>query len=128
MGTATRSTFEDLEVWKRARNMRQELTRLARGLPGEERFRLNDQIVRAARSVTANIAEGYGRYHYQENIQFCRQARGSLFELVDHLTVALDEEYIENDVFTGLRQRLFELVRLLNGYVKFLRERKADEA
>ena len=71
--------------------------------------------------------KGYGRYHYQEGIQFCRQARGSLFELVDHLTVALDEEYIENDAFSGLRQRLFEAIRLLNGYIKYLRERKADE-
>ena len=127
MVAQARSTFEDLEVWKQARSLRQQLTRFARGLPGEERFRLGDQIIRAARSVTANLAEGYGRYHYQEGIQFCRQARGSLFELVDHLTVALDEEYIGNDAFSELRQRLFETIRLLNGYIKYLRERKADE-
>ena len=50
-----------------------------------------DQLIRATRSITANIAEGHGRYHFQENIQFCRQARGSLTETLDHLICAQDE-------------------------------------
>ena len=58
--------------------------------------RLIDQVIRSSRSITANIAEGHGRYHYQENIQFCRTARGSLTESLDHLICALDEGFIDN--------------------------------
>ncbi|TLD40549.1 MAG: hypothetical protein JETT_3186 [Candidatus Jettenia ecosi] len=71
----TKSTFETLEVWKEARELREEIPKLTKKLPVNERFRLSDQMIRASRSVTANIAEGYGRYHFQENIQYCRQAR-----------------------------------------------------
>jgi four helix bundle protein len=57
-------TFEDLEVWKFCRELRIKLTKLARRLPAEEKFRLADQMIRAARSATNNLAEGYGRYHF----------------------------------------------------------------
>ncbi|PIQ49239.1 MAG: hypothetical protein COW03_05910 [Cytophagales bacterium CG12_big_fil_rev_8_21_14_0_65_40_12] len=80
-------SFKDLEAWKKARELRKEISSLSKSFPIEEKYKLSDQIVRAARSVTANIAEGYGRFHYQENIQFCRIARSSLTEVQDHLTV-----------------------------------------
>jgi len=70
------------------------------------------------------IVEGYGRYHYQENIQFCKQARGSLFELVDHLSVALDENYIDEEVHKNTKSDILEIIRLLNGYIKYLKESK----
>jgi len=94
MGRRIKS-FEDLETWKFCSELRKKLTKLAKELPGEEKFRLADQIIRAARSVTNNIAEGYGRFHYQENIQFCRQSRGSLYELIDHIKICFDEGYID---------------------------------
>jgi four helix bundle protein len=74
----TKSTFETLEVWKEARILRKEISNLVKQFPSVEQFRLSDQMIRASRSVTANITEGHGRYHFQESIQFCRQARGSL--------------------------------------------------
>lgn len=126
--TGPRFTFEDLKVWQAARELRKEVSSLAKKLPRDEQFRLTDQILRASRSVTANIAEGYGRFHYQENIQFCRQARGSLFELLDHLTVALDDEYITMDEFEAYRSQVFAVVRLLNGYIKYLQQRKAQDS
>jgi len=79
-----------------ARSLRKDLRSLCDKLPTVEHYRLSDQLIRAARSVTANIAEGYGRYHYQENIQFCRVSRGSLYEILDHLTVCTDEGYISD--------------------------------
>jgi four helix bundle protein len=121
----TKSTFETLEVWKAARELRKEISRLARTLPPIEQYRLTDQMIRASRSVTANIAEGYGRFHYQENIQFCRQARGSLYELLDHLTVALDEEYFVDAIFNAMKRNVFMVVKIMNGYVSYLRKRKA---
>jgi len=84
----------DLEIWKKSRSFRNEIAEVSKSFPDFEKFKLVDQIIRSSRSVTANIAEGHGRFHYQENIQFCRTARGSLLETFDHLTVALDEKYI----------------------------------
>jgi four helix bundle protein len=104
----TKSTLEDLEVWQLARDLRKEISALVKTFPSEERYRLTDQIIRASRSATANIAEGYGRYHFQENIQFCRQSRGSLYETIDHLTVALDEGYIKDAAFNDLKERVLQ--------------------
>ena len=97
---------------------------MVRGFPAEERLRLSDQLIRAARSITANIAEGYGRFHYQDNARFCRQSRGSLFELLDHLEVALECGYIGLKEHAALNQRSEEVLALLNGYVKYLGNRK----
>lgn len=77
----TKSSFEDLEIWQLARKYRQQISAFVKALPADEKYRLSDQLTRASRSVTANIAEGYGRFHYQENIQFCRHARGSLLAI-----------------------------------------------
>jgi four helix bundle protein len=122
-----KSTFETLDVWKKGRELRNKISKLTKSFPSEEKFRLTDQMIRASRSVTANIAEGHGRYHYQENIQFCRQARGSLFELIDHLYVALDEEHIDNNDYNNYKSYIDEVIRLLNGYIKYLETRKRDK-
>ena len=82
------------------------------------------QIVRSSRSVTANIDEGYGRYHFQENIQFCRIARGSLYETLDHLICALDENYISETEFSGYKTKYEDCLKILNGYILYLKKRK----
>ena len=117
-------SFEDLEVWKIARELRVSISQLVKKFPSEEKFRLKDQILRSSRSVSANIAEGFGRYHYQENIQFCRQARGSLTETLDHLLCALDENYITRDGYDKNREIIENCLKLLNGYISYLRKRK----
>lgn len=118
-------TFEDLAVWKVCREVRKKMAGLVRTFPAEERYRLGDQLIRAARSVTANIAEGYGRFHYQENIRFCRQARGSLYEVLDHLTVACDESYLTEEEFKIYRDEMTRSLSLLNGYIRYLKDAKA---
>ena len=87
-------TFEELDCWKKAVALRKKSSLIVKTFPADEKFRLIDQILRASRSVTANIAEVYGRFHYQEYIQYCRQSRGSLYEIIDYLIVAADEKYI----------------------------------
>jgi four helix bundle protein len=77
---ATYKSFTDLDCWKRRRELRLKLKTIVVKLPGDEKYKLADQITRASRSITNNIAEGFGRFHYQENIQFCRTSRGSLLE------------------------------------------------
>jgi len=120
------STFEDLTVWQLCRELRKKVSNLVKSFPKNEQYRLVDQMVRASRSVTANIAEGYGRYHYQENIQFCRQARGSLYESLDHFIVALDERYIKQSELEEFRTEIFESVKILNGYIKYLQKEKKN--
>ncbi len=120
----TKSTFETLEVWKESRKLRKEISKLVKTLPSVENFRLSDQMIRASRSISANIAEGHGRYHFQENIQFCRQSRGSLYELRDHLTVALDEHYISEEKFDILKTKILKTVKILNGYISYLKRQK----
>jgi len=118
------STLESLVVWEKSRKLRIMISELSKTIPVTEKYRLIDQIVRASRSVTANISEGYGRYHYQENIQYCRQARGSLFEVIDHLYVALDENYICDTVSFDIKSDVHEVVKILNGYIKYLKDCK----
>ena len=121
-----KSTFETLDVWIKSRELRNRISKATRPFPSEEKYRLTDQMIRASRSVTANVAEGHGRYHFQENIQFCRQARGSLYELIDYLYVAIDEEYIDNTSFTNIRTNIYEVIRILNGYIKYLNKSKVS--
>ena len=90
-------TFEDLEVCQVARQFRKAMYRVAKIFPDQEKFALAGQIRRAAVSLTNNIAEGHGRYHYLEQIKFCLNARGSLEELLDDLNVCLDESYLPVD-------------------------------
>ena len=117
----------DLEVWKKARAFRNEISKLSKSFPSEEKYKLVDQIIRSSRSISANIAEGHGRYHFQENIQFCRTARGSLLETFDHLTVALDEGYLSEDNFIIYNAQYEELIKMLNGYITYLKKRKEEE-
>ena len=119
-------SFEELNVWKKARELRKRLRELLKQFPSEERYRLSEQIIRASRSITANIAEGHGRFHYQENIQFCRTSRGSLSEVLDHLTVALDEHYITAAQLDEYRNEIKEIERMLNGYIAYLKKRKNE--
>src|ERR1700730_7886543 len=87
-------TFEDLEVYQVAREFRKAMYRVAKRLPEEEKFCLARQVRRAAVSLTNNIAEGHGRFHFLEQIKFMLQARGSLEELLDDLNVCEDEQYL----------------------------------
>ena len=100
---------------------------LAKDSPTKEKHRLSDQMIRASRSSTANLAEGYGRFHFQENIQFCRQSRGSLYELIDHVLVAEECQYIDHDVSQALIDEIKTAIVVLNGYIRYLKARKESE-
>jgi four helix bundle protein len=116
--------FRDLEVWQLCKEIRQEIWKLVKTFPEEEKYRLSNQMIRSSRSATDCIAEGYGRYHYQENIQFCRQSRGSLFELINQTDTALECAYIEKDYFEIMINKIKRAIHVLNGYVKYLKNRK----
>jgi four helix bundle protein len=81
---------------------------------------------RSITSITNNIAEGHGRYHYQENIQFCRQSRGSLEEIIDDLNICLDEKYFAENYLSTLKNEGYELLKCINGYIKYLKRMKKE--
>lgn len=118
--------FEELEVWKEARNLRITISGLCKRFPKNEEYSLISQIKRSARSVTANIAEGHGRFHYQENIQFCRHSRGSLEETKYHLITAVDEGYITQQEFEEVTKQYEKCLKLLNGYIAYLKRKKNE--
>src|SRR6266581_7157516 len=121
-------TFEDLEVYQVAREFRRAMYRVAKQLPDEEKFGLANQVRRAAVSLTNNIAEGHGRFHFLEQIKFMLQARGSLEELLDDLNVCIDESYIPVEEIEKLKCEGWRVHRLINGYIRFLRSRTAEKS
>src|SRR5450759_3986510 len=121
-------TFEDLAVYQIARAFRKAMYRAARRLPEEEKFALASQIRRAAVSLTNNIAEGHGRFHFLEQIKFMLQARGSLEELLDDINVGEDEAYLAAQDIKSLKQEGWRVHKLINGYIRFLRTRTAGDS
>ena len=121
---ATFNSFRELDCWKEAVVLRQKVREATQQFPSDERYRLTDQLVRATRSATANIAEGFGRFHYQENIQFCRHSRGSLHEVLDHLIVAHEEGYLGKESFQELFSQTDKCINILNGYIRYLGKAK----
>jgi four helix bundle protein len=118
--------LKDLDVWKLARNLRTLIYVLVKRLPDEERFALNSQLRRAVQSIGANIAEGFGRYSYQENIQFCRQARGSAYEVRDHLVTAVDANFISQAEYTEADALAQRVIQTVNGYIRSTSKRQAE--
>lgn len=114
------NSFEDLECYRSCKELRREISQLTKTFISEEQFRLTDQMLRCSRSVTNNIAEGYGRFHFKENAQFCRLGRGSLYELEDHISIAVDEGYIDKEKYNKLKDDIKSCIRILNGYIKYL--------
>jgi len=120
--------LETLEAWKKARAfvlvIYKEVLPL---LPMDEKWHLNQQIRRSAQSVPANLAEGHGRFYYQDNVRFCYIARGSLTETYTHLLLAHDLKYISDELFNRLKSQIEELIRIINGYIAYLKRSKRGE-
>jgi four helix bundle protein len=120
--------FEGLEAWQKARQLMVAVHKqVVPALPPTEKWDLASQIQRSSKSVMANVAEGYGRYYYQDSVRLCYIARSSLDETINHLITALDLNYIPRDVYDELRALADEARRLLNGYINFLKRRKQGE-
>ena len=121
------STFEDLEVYQLAREFRKTMYRVAKRLPDIEKFGLASQTRRAALSLTNNIAEGHGRFHYLDQIKFTLQSRGSLEELIDDLNACEDEQYLPVEEIVSLKDEAWRLRQLIDGYIRYLRIQKQTE-
>ena len=111
-------TFTDLEVWKEARILVKMVYDCVSGFPKEEMYGLQSQIKRSAISIPSNIAEGCGRNHIKDTMQFLYIARGSAFELETQLYLSLDLNFIDEVQLNILLQKLKRIRILLAGFIK----------
>lgn len=115
--------FTSLVVWQNCRDVKSFFYQeILPSLPVEEKYGLASQIRRAAVSTTANIAEGYGRFHYKECIQYCRISRGSLSELKDHLITCFDLEFISESTYSAGLELIEQAKVTSNGYIRYLQK------
>lgn len=119
------SGLEKLDVWCKAQafavRIHKEVLPL---MPSDEKWALSSQIRRASQSIPANIAEGHGRFYFQENVRFCYIARGSLEETLSHINYAFKVAYLTDTLYNSLSADGENLNRLINGYIGFLKKSK----
>lgn len=118
-----RAKYEDLRVWEHAMSLVQDVYVVTRDFPRREDFGLTAQLRRAAISVPSNIAEGCGRYHTKEFIQFLYIARGSLFELMTLLELASRSQYVASNGNTRLRRHAESVLSALSGLIRSMEQR-----
>jgi four helix bundle protein len=116
--------FEDLECYKLALDLVVNVHELARRIPAEEKYDLVAQIRRSSKSITANIAEGYGRYHYLDRIRFYTIARGELNETIAHLINANVLHYVEREYFEQVYKLARQTEAALNGFINYVRRQR----
>jgi len=120
-------TYRDLGVWQKAMDLVVEVYRLTRTFPSEEKFGLTAQSRRAAVSIPANIAEGYGRTHRGDYLRHLSMARGSLTELETHLTLAVRLEFVTRDQAMSSWDLCQEVGRMLNKLIRSLEPKSTPE-
>ena len=121
-------SLESLEAWRKSKEFSLQVYReVLPLLPSEEKWNLNQQLRRSSLSIPANIAEGYGRFYYQDNVRFCYIARGSLEETLSHLVICHELKYVSQPLFDSLEQDGEKLTQLINGYISYLKRSKQGQ-
>jgi len=116
--------YKDLECYIKARELRIFISDLAKKFPSHEKFLLTAQIIDCSRSVSRNIADGYGRYTYTDTRHFFIISRGSTTETMEQLTTALDEKYITEEELKMGEEKCELVFKLINGYIAYLDKSK----
>ena len=116
--------LDNFQLYNFACDYRKKIYAIIKILPSEEKFALAPQMRRAAISISNNIAEGHGRWHFKETVQFCRIAKGSVEEILDDLNICIDEKYCDSKICTGLKQDGYNLIKKINGYISYIRKQK----
>lgn len=120
-------TWKELTVWEKAHGLVLEIYKLTAEFPNEERFRLTDQLCRAAASVPANIVEGQSRQTTKEYVHFLYNARGSLEETRYHLLLAKDLNLLDSDTYAALETDYKTVSKMLNGLIQSLKRKEESQ-
>lgn len=116
--------FYDLDAWEHGHRFALEIYRVTKSFPKEELYGIVSQLRRASSSITANIAEGFERYHFNDKIRFYYQSRGSLAEVQNFLLLARDLSYIEEKVCYKLIEEAHQVRQLINGLIRSIERQK----
>ena len=123
-----RKGLEGLLAWQKSMEFAKRIyTDVIPLLPKEEKWVIGSQLRHAASIVPANMAEGYGRFYFQEGVRFSYIARGSLEEILTFLTLAKDLNYLPVELFESLRVEVLEIKRIIGGYIAFLKKSKPGQ-
>lgn len=112
------NNFYDLDAWKRGHQLALEIYRITNEFPKNEIYGITNQLRRSASSVTANIAEGFARYHFKDKIRFYYNSRGSLAEVQNFLLLAKDLNHIDIEEFGKFEEEINEIGKLINGLIR----------
>jgi len=113
--------YEELDVYKKSHNFVLEIYKITKTFPNDEKYRLVDQLTRAAYSIPSNIAEGNSRNTTKEYINFLYMARGSANEIKYFLLLSKDLNYINEETYSKLKNKIVIIITLLNGLTNSLR-------
>jgi four helix bundle protein len=116
--------FEDLEVWQQGKSLVIRVYEITGSFPDNEVYGITSQLKRAALSVPANIAEGFGRFHFLDKAKFYLNARGSLYELKSHLTIAKELRFVELETYGSIGRSIETLSYKLNRLISATRKLK----
>lgn len=113
--------YSDLEVWKKSMQLVTDVYKLTNEFPQDERFRLTDQMCRAAISIPSNIAEGHSRKLNVDFARFLRISLGSTTELETQIVIAKNLDYTSEKKTTMLLEQCLEIRKMLHGLMKNLK-------
>jgi four helix bundle protein len=113
--------FRTLKVWQKANSLEQEIGELVKGFPSYEQYRLTDQLIRASRSIGANIAEGNTQLFIKRELFHANAALGSCGETRNHLLTAYQNGYLHREQYNTFDDKLVEIIKMLYGYIKRLK-------
>ena len=116
------NSFKDLEAWKMGHNLVLQVYEVTNSFPKEEQFGITSQIKRAVSSITANISEGFDRYHYNDKKRFYYQARGSLGETENFLILAKDLKFINQETCEKISIEAGRIKQLINGLIRSIED------
>jgi len=117
----------DLEIYKFALELSNEVWKIYQQLPRNFKFDIGSQILRSADSIGANIAEGFGRYHYKDSVKFYYNARGSLFESKHWLELLFTRNLIKVEEYQELKDKLEILGIKLNNFINSIKKTIKDD-
>jgi four helix bundle protein len=111
-------SFEKLIAWQKARELASEIYKTTKLFPKDELFGLTSQMRRCAVSIASNLAEGSGRNSMKDKARFTEIAFGSALELLNQLILSFDFEYLEEQKYIAIREKITEVTVLINGLYK----------
>jgi len=121
------TSYQELEVWKQAKDLVRVVYDLTKKFPKDEQFGLTNQLRRAAVSIPSNIAEGCGRNHFKDSLQLFFISRGSLYEVETQILISFDLGYINNEDLKITIEKINSGKRLLNGFINYFQSRSNQQ-